>query len=68
MARFLFRRLLTSLLVLLGVSVFTFLMLHLVPGDPVHALAGKMISSPEKLEELAPSRAIPGLSGQDTAR
>ena len=52
MRNFLLRRLFTSLLVLLGVSVFTFLMLHLVPGDPVHALAGKMISSPEKLEEL----------------
>lgn len=52
MAKFLLRRLFTSLLVLLGVSLFTFLMLHLVPGDPVHALAGKMISSPEKLEEL----------------
>ena len=52
MGRFLLRRLFTSLLVLLGVSVFTFLMLHMVPGDPVHALAGKMISSPEKLEEL----------------
>lgn len=52
MGKFLLRRLITSLLVLIGVSVFTFLMLHLVPGDPVHALAGKMISSPEKLEEL----------------
>ena len=52
MRNFLLRRLFTSLLVLLGVSVFTFLMLHLVPGDPVHALAGKMISSPEKLEEM----------------
>ncbi len=52
MTRFLVRRLLTSLLVMLGVSVFTFLMLHLVPGDPVHALAGKQISSPEKLEQL----------------
>ena len=52
MRNYLFRRLLVSLLVLLGVSVFTFLMLHLVPGDPVHALAGKIISSPEKLEEL----------------
>ena len=52
MRRYLLRRLFTSLLVLIGVSVFTFLMLHLVPGDPVHALAGKMISSPEKLEEM----------------
>ena len=52
MTRFLVRRLFTSLLVLLGVSIFTFLMLHLVPGDPVHALAGRQISSPEKLEQL----------------
>lgn len=52
MRSYLLRRLFTSLLVLTGVSVFTFLMLHLVPGDPVHALAGKMISSPEKLEEM----------------
>ena len=52
MRNFLVRRLFTSLLVLLGVSVFTFLMLHLVPGDPVHALAGKQISSPEKIAEL----------------
>ena len=52
MHKYLLRRLFTSLLVLIGVSVFTFLMLHLVPGDPVHALAGKMISSPEKLEEM----------------
>lgn len=52
MGKFLLRRLLTSILVLLGVSVFTFLMLHLVPGDPVHALAGKMISNPEKLEAM----------------
>lgn len=52
MRNYLLRRVFTSLLVLLGISVFTFLMLHLVPGDPVHALAGKMISSPEKLEEM----------------
>ena len=52
MRNYLLRRVFTSLLVLIGVSVFTFLMLHLVPGDPVHALAGKMISSPEKLEEM----------------
>ena len=52
MRQYLLRRFLTSLLVLFGVSVFTFLMLHLVPGDPVHALAGRMISSPEKIDEL----------------
>lgn len=52
MRNFLIRRILTSLLVLLGVSLFTFLMLHLVPGDPVHALIGRQVSSPEKIAEL----------------
>ncbi|MEA4907874.1 MAG: ABC transporter permease [Chloroflexi bacterium] len=46
------RRLITSILVLLGVSVLTFLMLHMVPGDPVHAILGKQSVSPEKIEEL----------------
>lgn len=52
MRQFLIRRLLTSLLVLIGVSIFTFLMLHLVPGDPIHALAGRQISNPEKIAEM----------------
>ena len=38
--------------VLLGVSLFTFLMLHLVPGDPIHALVGRQNTSPERIEEL----------------
>ncbi len=52
MWRYLGRRLLTSLSVLIGVSIFTFLMLHLVPGDPVHALLGRQAVTPERLEEL----------------
>lgn len=52
MRNFLIRRFLTSLLVLFGVSLFTFLMLHLTPGDPVRALAGRQVTSPDKLEEL----------------
>lgn len=52
MWKYLGRRLLTSFSVLIGVSIFTFLMLHLVPGDPVHALLGRQAVSPERLEEL----------------
>lgn len=52
MWKYLGRRLLTSFSVLIGVSIFTFLMLHLVPGDPVHALLGRQAISPERLAEL----------------
>ncbi len=52
MWQYLGRRLLTSLSVLIGVSIFTFLMLHFVPGDPVHALLGRQAVSPERLEEI----------------
>lgn len=52
MWQYLGRRLLTSLSVLIGVSILTFLMLHFVPGDPVHALLGRQAVSPERLEEL----------------
>jgi ABC-type dipeptide/oligopeptide/nickel transport system permease component len=41
-----------SLLVLLGVSTLTFLMIHLVPGDPVVAMAGRQAVSAETIEAL----------------
>jgi len=40
MAHFFFRRLLTTLLVLLGVSFVVFMIIHLVPGDPVRIMLG----------------------------
>jgi peptide/nickel transport system permease protein len=46
------RRLLTSILVLVGVSILTFAMLHLVPGDPVTAMLGRQAVSGEKADEL----------------
>jgi peptide/nickel transport system permease protein len=52
MWNYLGRRLLTSILVLLGVSVLTFLMLQMVPGDPVQAILGRQSVSPEKIEQL----------------
>ncbi len=52
MWNYLGRRLLTSASILIGVSIFTFLMLHLVPGDPVRALIGRQSVTPERLEEI----------------
>lgn len=52
MSSYLLRRLFMSLLVLLGVSILTFLMIHLVPGDPVVAMAGRQAVSAETIEEL----------------
>lgn len=52
MSSYLLRRLFMSLLVLLGVSIFTFLMIHFVPGDPVVAMAGRQAASAETIEAL----------------
>jgi peptide/nickel transport system permease protein/oligopeptide transport system permease protein len=40
MIRYLIRRLLASLITLLGVSAIVFLLLHLLPGDPARLIAG----------------------------
>ncbi|NML46114.1 ABC transporter permease [Ramlibacter sp. G-1-2-2] len=42
MLRFLIRRLLQAVPVLVGVSVAVFLMIHLIPGDPAEIVAGQM--------------------------
>ncbi len=41
MLRFLATRLLSALVVVLGVSVLVFLLIHLVPGDPVEVMLGE---------------------------
>ena len=45
MLRYIQMRLLTAIPVLLGVSLLTFSILHLIPGDPVRILLGNMGSS-----------------------
>jgi peptide/nickel transport system permease protein len=55
MWNYLAKRLLTSFLVVIGVSILTFCMLHLVPGDPVIAILGKQSVTPEKIEKLRES-------------
>jgi ABC-type dipeptide/oligopeptide/nickel transport system permease component len=52
MGAYLARRLLTSLLVLAGVSLLTFSMLRLVPGDPVTVLLGRQAVSKEQAAAL----------------
>jgi ABC-type dipeptide/oligopeptide/nickel transport system permease component len=52
MGAYLSRRLLTSALVLVGVSILTFSMLHLVPGDPVTAILGRQALSGAQADEL----------------
>jgi peptide/nickel transport system permease protein len=47
MARFLVRRVLMTMPVLLGVATLVFLLIHLVPGDPVQAMLGETASPAE---------------------
>src|SRR5258708_11148515 len=46
------QRLLQAIPVLIGISVLSFLMLHLVPGDPVQIFAGDKPLTPERAAEL----------------
>jgi peptide/nickel transport system permease protein len=51
MVRFLVRRLLTTLLVMLGVSFVVFMIIHIVPGDPVRVMLG-LQADQAKVEEI----------------
>jgi peptide/nickel transport system permease protein len=52
MANYLVRRILTSILVLFGVSVLVFSVIHLVPGDVTMAILGRQKVSQEKVTKL----------------
>jgi ABC-type dipeptide/oligopeptide/nickel transport system permease component len=52
MLTYLIRRILTSILVLFGVSVLVFSVIHLVPGDVTMAILGRQKVSQEKVAEL----------------
>ena len=52
MFSYLIRRLFTSILVLFGVSVLVFSVIHLVPGDVTMAILGRQKVSVEKVAEL----------------
>lgn len=51
MIAYLGRRLLQSLLILLGVSIITFALLYLLPADPVRQIAGRS-ATPETVENI----------------
>jgi peptide/nickel transport system permease protein len=52
MLAYISQRLLQAIPVLIGISVLTFLMLHLVPGDPVQIFAGDKPMTAERAAEL----------------
>jgi len=52
MVTYIGRRVVQAIPVLLGISVFTFLMLHLVPGDPVTAIAGDKPLTDERIAQI----------------
>ncbi|MDI7250472.1 MAG: ABC transporter permease [Bacillota bacterium] len=51
MTSYVIRRLVAILPVLLGISIIVFLIMHLIPGDPVLVMLGEK-ASPERAEEL----------------
>ena len=52
MARYILRRLLLMVIVLLGMSVITFALTHIVPGNPARLLAGQHATQ-EQVEAVA---------------
>ena len=52
MTTYILRRIVQAVPVLIGISLFTFLMAHLTPGDPVLLFAGEKQISPERAEQL----------------
>jgi peptide/nickel transport system permease protein len=52
MLRYIVQRVLQLIPILIGISVFTFLMLHLVPGDPVLIFAGDKPLTEERAAEI----------------
>jgi peptide/nickel transport system permease protein len=52
MLSYISQRLLQAVPVLVGISVLSFLMLHLIPGDPVQVFAGDKPLTPERAAEL----------------
>src|SRR5688572_706421 len=52
MTTYILRRLVQSIPVLFGITLFTFLMVHLTPGDPVLLFTGDRRISPERRAEV----------------
>ena len=57
MSKYIIRRLLLLILILLGVSIIVFMLVHLAPGDPIRILLGEQ-ATPTEVERL---RSVYGL-------
>src|SRR5207249_5964083 len=62
MQRYIIRRLLISIPVLLGVTVFSFVFVHLAPGDPVEALIDPVMRADLGPDWVAQRKAELGLN------
>ncbi|MED1780841.1 ABC transporter permease [Brevibacillus fortis] len=51
MKQYLVKRLLSGIIVLFGLSIFTFLLIHLIPGDPVRIMLGQRATA-EQIDTL----------------
>ncbi len=51
MRQYLLKRLMSGLIVLIGVSLFSFALIHLIPGDPVRIMLGEKATK-ERVEQL----------------
>jgi peptide/nickel transport system permease protein len=51
MKQFIINRVLSGILVIFGISIFSFLLIHFIPGDPVKIMLG-INASPEQVEKL----------------
>ena len=68
MLRYLIRRLLLTIPVLLGVATLVFALIHLVPGDPAQSMLGEGASAEEVAEAAARRSASIGRCSRSTAR
>jgi peptide/nickel transport system permease protein len=51
MKQFIINRILSGIVVIFGISIFSFLLIHFIPGDPVKIMLG-MNATPEQVEKL----------------
>ena len=52
MSTYILRRIVQAIPVMFGITLFTFLIIHLIPGDPVQAFAGEKPISPAQAEQI----------------
>lgn len=51
MVQFILNRIISGIIVIFGISIFSFFLIHLIPGDPVRIMLG-LNATPEQVEKL----------------